>query len=351
MFVPVAKGLPIAVALVALAFAGCTGGDGGKDVGLPGADQGLALPTDDEPPLDLSLGVAAPVWQVGDWWSYRVEFFGALPKTYDARIVVYAEDAEAWYLTSDDRELVLRAGFQHYPTLGKVSKRDLSQFMHGQEVSFFGWPMKNGTREGPFRDFDARWSVQLAELDTGKGKVPGFATVMRRTSDDAVILRHGYSPATKWFTNLSFAFRGGNAVDVQFALSDWGSNFTGELPVVTLLDKIHRPFPVVNAGAPAPPQGQAHQQVSIAGDRILYGAFWGGAQGEYAFCLKDQGTTFGACIGAGAPSDGAPEFEWYEATVTPGTMTVSGYAVTNGWGFLFGELYEIVDETVTLPAS
>lgn len=343
----------VAFVLASLAFAGCTATDGEDDAtGAPPLDGGLGfldvLP--DEPILDFEAGVPVPLWTVGDWWQYKVEYLGALPKTYDAKILVYAEDSEAWYLTSDDRELILRAGFNHYPTLGKVKKADLGEFIHAQDVSFFAWPMKNGTRTGAFRDFDAAWSVSFAELDTGKGTAPGFNTVMRRASDDAVILRHGYSPATKWFTNLSFAFRGGDAVDVQITLQDWGSNFTGEVPVVDFVDKIHRPFPVLDATAPAAPTAQAHEQVTIASERILYGAFWGGAQGEYQFCL-DGGGQLSACIGGG-PSDGAPMFEWYEAPVASGTtISVAGSAATRGPGFLFGELYELHESTVPVPPA
>jgi hypothetical protein len=172
---------------------------------------------------------------------------------------------------------------------------------------------------------------------------------MRRTADDAVILRHGYSPAAQWFTNLSFSFRGVDAVDVRFALQDWGSNFAGDVPVVTFVDKVHRPFPVVDASAPAPPTAQGHEQVPITGDRILYGAFWGEIQGSYSFCVKDGGATY-ACI-ANPADDGAPGFEWYETTVEGTSLVVTGSAASRGPGFLFGELYELQDEVVTLPAA
>lgn len=348
---------PVALSLLVLAFAGCTGSGAKDEVTISGDDfldnKPILGVLPGEPVLDLDAGVPVPVWSVGDWWSYNVEYLGALPKTYDAKIVVYAEDSEAWYLTSDNREMILRAGFNHYPTLGKVKKSDLGEFIHGQEVAFFAWPMKNGTGTARFRDFDAAWSVSFGELDTGKGKVPGFSSVMRRTSDDAVILRHGYSPVAKWFTNLSFSYRGGEPVDVQFTLQDWGTNYTGEVPVVTIVDKVHRMFPIADAAALAAPTTQATESVTVAeGSSVLLGMFYGGAPGHYEFAMRPQGYVNEGHGEAFTVADPGVKFWWVElANARAGTWLGGGGGATNGPGFVFGEMYELHDETVTLPPA
>lgn len=352
----------VAVVLVSLAFAGCTGSEPAARTDASGLRPDPCagcidklLPT--EPAFDFDAGIPAPLWNVGDWWQYKVEYFGALPKTYDAKIVVYAEDSEAWYLTSDNREMILRAGFNHYPTLGKVKKSDLGEFIHDQEVSFFAWPMKNGTRTGTFRDFEAAWSTTATELATGKGPVPGFASVMRRTSDSAVIAHHGWSPLTKWFTNFTFSFRGGEP-DVTFTLQDWGSNHTGELPVVTLVDKVHRLFPVANAAAPGAPSAETRQdfKVDVGGSGLLIGYFAGGAPGQYEWSVSPVGSTYAGGYPAGpdwvwVQPGSEIRFEWIELTNVAATQwTAAGEGATNGSGFLFGEVYELHDQNVTLPA-
>ncbi len=248
-------------------LAGCTEDKGPSDA-AGGSDAAPTAPAgagaDDAPPFDFDAGIPVPVWSIGDWWQYQVDYSSG--ESYDTKIVVYDEDDSTLFVTAEDRELQLRAGITHYPTLGAVAKTTLNGFIHGTEVSFLRFPMQNGTWEGPYRDFTGSYSTTYALLPTPRGEVPGFITTMNDSADGSFRFRHGWSPVTKWFTDFTFDFDGVDPPDVVFTLQDWGSGYNGTLPVVELVDRIHRVFPALGAAPPDPadPQGSVPEQPPAA---------------------------------------------------------------------------------------
>lgn len=308
------------------------------------------------PEFDFTTGIAVPRWSVGDWWSYSIRYESG--ETYEAKFVVFSEDGSSYRVTTDDRELILRAGITHYPNIGGVVKSTLNQFIHGVEVSFLKFPMKNGTWEAPYRDFTGAYETHFSQLDTGKGEVPGFVTTMRHAGDGQVRFVHGWSPVTKWFTDFQFDFDGTGTPDVVVALRDWGTDFNGTLPVVELVDLVHRPFPTVVIGPPDPanPPGPEQPPMQDAftiegeGSSLLLSIFASsGGPGRFDFGVDPHSEPAMGYAMEWQPSAAGSHFAWAEHPEVPsGPYNVVGQGWAQGSAFLFGEAYEVRTTQVTL---
>ena len=332
------------VLLLAILLSGCadTGGSGPvRDT--PVSEQ------DDEPPVpawDWDAGIPVPRWSVGDWWLYHVEY--ASGETYDAHVVVHAEDGAHYHVTADDRELLLRSGITHYPTFGAVGKSGMKQSIHGAEVEYLRFPMKNGTWSAPYRDFTGDYSTTYALLEAGDEVVPGFRTTMADAADGSFRFSHGWSPVTRWFTDFTFDFDGVDPPDVVYTLQDWGSDFTGTLPLVELIDRVHRVFPTLAAappaGAPAqPPPAQETITVEQDGASLLVAMFAGaGGPGKFDFNVGPASAPQEGYAMEWRPTGPGGHFAWREhADVPRGEWGVLGAGAAQGFAFLFGEVYEV----------
>lgn len=340
-----------------LALAGCAGD-------APPVPSSSAAATDADPgaggaTFDFEAGIPVPLWSVGDWWQYRVEFNSG--ETYDSKTVVYAEDGSSYYVTSEDRELLLRSGITHYPTFGPVTKSRLNQLIHGVEVGFLRFPMMNASWEAPYRDFTGVYHSGFAQLATAKGPVPGFFTVMHHGGDGLFRMSNGWSPIPKWFTNFTFDFDGIPPLDVTITLQDWGTNYTGTLPVVELVEGVHRPFPTVVVGPPDPASPPNPSQAPAAtatfmkrdgGTSMLVSMFAGaGGAGSFEYRLTSAASPATGFEYAWRPTSAGSHFEWHEVTAAPaGEWRVTGGGSAQASAFLFLEAYEVMDAGVTLPA-
>jgi hypothetical protein len=330
------------LALACFALAGCTADKPPADADgdVPDSPSGTGAPN--ETPLGASIS-DPPAWNLGDWWQYRVDY--ASGESYTAKIIVYAEDGTNYYVTSEDRELVMRSTIQHYPNFGPVEKGTLANWIHGTKVNDFRWPMENGSWTDTYRDSQATWETDRTELPTGNGPVQGFRTAMRFEDGETRIVQ-GWSPQTKWYTEYAFDFDGIPPVDVTIRLEDWGSNHTGSFPIVELVEGVHRPFPTLVL-PPDPmnlPQGESQDtfQVVQDGSSIMWAMFAAaGGNGDFEYGMGHLESQASHSF-SWRPTGAASYFAWGEiADAATGEWGVTGTGAAEGSAFLFLEAYEV----------
>jgi hypothetical protein len=338
--------------LVLLLLAGCSG----TDEAAVDARQGLLPPTTSAPPpgMDFTAGIPVPVWNVGDWWQYTVVYNSG--ETYDAKIIVYKQEGGKYLITTDNTDLLMRAAFNHYPTISAVTKTSLDQFIHGVQVSHFKFPMKNQSWSAPYRDFEMKYETKFATLDSPMGKVPGFTTTLHHGVDGKLRMAHGWSPLTKWFTDFTWDFDGTGPVDVTARLTSFGSNFTGTVPVVDLVEIVHRPFPTVfvppgtTPTTPNPQQSSVAFKVGAAGSTLLVGMFAGaGGQGSFQMEIAQQGGAAAPTRYEWQPTAAGSHFEWHRIpNPAVGDWHLAAEGAAQNSAFLFGEAYEARTTQATL---
>jgi hypothetical protein len=143
--------------------------------------------------------------------------------------------------------------------------------------------------------------------------------------------------------------------DVTFTLKDWGSNYTGSLPVVEFIDGVHRTFPAVALGSTTPPPAQAPQstasmKIGAAGSSLLVGMFaTAGGAGDFEAQLQPtSGPGTGFSYSWRPPAAGS-HFEWHEyKNPAVGDWNVAGSGSAQASAFLFLEAYEARTTQTTL---
>jgi hypothetical protein len=338
------------MALFVAVLGGCAGPT--ADESLASSPEASDTPTESATQESLFApdgSAALPEWRVGDWWEYNVVY--ATGETYDSRFVVHASDASNYYLTCDNRDLLLRALFTHYPTFGAVTRSTFNHFIHGVEVPFFKFPMKNQTWQAPFRAFTAEFESHYAMLPTGKGEVPGFLTTMTDTADGNPRFVSGWSPEAKYFTSFIWNFDGVGPTDVTFTLKDWGSAHKGTVPVLEITEGVHRPFPtqaVAPPNPPTPPTGNPEARATFTspeGSDIVFGMFASaGGPGNFDFFIgnADRNAEY-----PWRPTAAASYFSWdLYASPPAGEWNVVGAGSAQNFAFMFLEAYAIKTDLV-----
>lgn len=328
---------------VSLLLAGCLSAQGpsqDEDEDQVPSENGIAP----DPSLPLDVVPAPPPWSVGDWWVYEVAY--ASGETYETRFVVHAEDATSWSVTAEDRELMLRAAFNHHPNFSPVEKGSLAQWIHGQKVEDLRWPMENGTWSGKYREDEATWVTSFVPgLATAKGQVPGFTTEMSYPADGRVRAQHSWSPVTKWFTEYSWDFDGRPPVDVTYRLKDWGADHAGTFPLVEVVDRVHRPFPAfalpVGAEAAEQPGHEEPFKIEADGASLLWAVFAAaGGPGTFEYGL-DYAEPPVDGLYAWRPTEAGSHFVWGEVPDAPvGDWKAVGVATAQVSASHFFEIYE-----------
>lgn len=281
---------------------------------------------------------AAPVWAVGDWWTYTVEYPNA-GESNQLTIVVYNEDAGNWYLSGHDRKGNELAEFSHYPPLGAWTKSGFEPTIHGFKIPLFKFPLTDGkTWTDKYRDQDAAWKA------TAKGSA--FEITMTQGGAPPT-LTFTYDRAIGFLKNLEFTF--GNT---RMTLVASGHGYTQPVSVLTFTEHVHGPFPIVranpSAGAPTPPKTETF---TVAGDKaLLWGFYYGGAPGAYQFLMgPSQSAPDNGIERHPQTTDAAAAFLWGEILQPAADewgVAASGATTENG-GFVFAEALEVAETLVT----
>lgn len=324
--------------LAALAFAsGCAAPekvDVPSDPAAPVLDAGDA----EGAPVAGDAG-APPRWRVGDWWTYSVEYVQP-PQTFDMTIVVYGVEGADWLVSSTDRAQNIAAEFSHYPTLGAWSA-NLEGTIHGAKIPFFKWPLTDGkTWDDPYRGIPATWAAKTSDVQTPKGRVPGFDVAMK--ADDGQYANYSYAPSVGWFTKLEQGF---GSPAVRMTLKDSGHAYAGKVSVLQFTEHMHRPLAVLapdpSTGAPLP---QSTQSFTVtAGGTLAWGFYYGGAPGDYSLSFQPVGAGDGVRAGGQTTDHGIQAAFGEVKAPVAGSWVAAGGGVAAAPGFAFGEILEVHD--------
>ncbi|HEX9816798.1 MAG TPA: hypothetical protein VGB18_07450 [Candidatus Thermoplasmatota archaeon] len=321
------------VAILVLA-AGCAGAPESPPPETPAASTGTSV-------VETADPGAAPVWALGDWWTYSIEY----PNSGDSdttTVVVYKEDGGNWYLATDTRQGGELAEFSHYPILGPWTKAGVQPTIHSALIPFFKFPLSDGkTWTDPYRGTPASWKAVKA------GNVFELEVVI----EDGQTVTYGYDRAVGFLTHLEYGF-GGTPNTIMNLLRN-GDNYTGSVSVLTFIEHVHGAYAVVTPPAAAPPSSDVPPTATdfTVGDAqfLLWGFFYGGAPGAYEFTLNPrEGSETEGVEHHQQTTDAASRFLWGEiADPRTGSWGLLAAGVSNGPGFVFAEALEVNEETVS----
>ncbi|MEA3189528.1 MAG: hypothetical protein QOD77_110 [Thermoplasmata archaeon] len=206
-------------ALALLLMAGCTG-ETGPATDTPLDSHGNPVP----PPVQIP----APVWKVGQSWTYSWLIEGD-PNPFDVQSVV-AEATPAGYLlaTPSLASAAIHGAFT-LPTLGLFSPTDLTASADGGTWPWYRFPLSENltwqaslsSKDGEGGTYQQTWAMAASNV-TSRG-----ADIVARV-DGVVIAQYDFDNATGWFTEARFYSEEG---DLQFhiTLKEKAATFQGTL--------------------------------------------------------------------------------------------------------------------------
>lgn len=144
--------------------------------------------------------VPAPVWELGDAWSYAIRSPG---RELSHELVVFRADGEHWWLGVENRTLALEHALRGTnPLLGRIHYDILSPHERGRHAGMYSFPLEDakawsGDLFGRTWQFEARWSAEQGRYLV-EGASPGEARIAL-----------DYESTVEWFTGLRITSGGG----------------------------------------------------------------------------------------------------------------------------------------------
>lgn len=211
---------------VALALAGCLGGEPVAETASVPPGAASAAPTASTSAPDARPVVDVPVWAVGDAWDVE-SYFGESPAQ-AATLVVTAAGADAYTVSTTSEETASFDAAFDISYLGRIRASDLAGAQKDQPVQFFSFPLEDG------KSWTATWdgrSIAITatfapDLPTPIGPQPGFR-IVGVDEEGADYVRYDYVPALRWWSHLQFTE--GYGFTVKAARANW----TGEYAAAT----------------------------------------------------------------------------------------------------------------------
>jgi hypothetical protein len=284
----VRSALLLAVTLALAALAGCS---------TPAAPAAMASTSNALPGTLGALPAAsngtgaaavAPQWQVGQWWTWRIETASA-PAPLEATTAVVAADAGAYQVGSAEPEKAAQLFPFHIVALGSVDRETLAWQAHGSPVQFLRFPLRDGDRFTA--DFwgapKADVVLRAASVQGPAGPEPGFkATATYSGAPDAVFVEADWSLQRGQFVRVATRF-GAEAPFATATLLDEGSGATAKPFSATELVRWSTSLQAPDQAAPRTFSVPADAQM------VLFACFLGGAQGHFqaTMALSDQQAT------------------------------------------------------------
>lgn len=201
--------VPVVLALLSVAFAGCTAGDElAPDDDLP-AGGGASETAELDPVL---TGAAPAAWEVGHHWTYELSFGGTFS------MIVTEDNGGSWEMGTADTNAAWIHHREEISYLGKIGKDDLTGSQDSAQVRYFDFPLTE----------DKTWTTKWDDVDRKITIVSAGETFeFEAYEEDDLAVSYTYDPLVGWFTETTF-YTGGE-VAFSFTLSDHGTNFTGEV--------------------------------------------------------------------------------------------------------------------------
>lgn len=351
-----ARGALLVGLLVVASLAGCTGSDAPAD---PGNASSSALssnatsPSTADPGEDASNAsgpVESPSWEVGTWWSYRVEH--ALGPTTDVTLVVAEADQARYRLGWVQVRPGLPTLLFHFPPVGELSRPDLGWWYHDDTVTVLDFPLEDGkTWTGSMGDDELTYTAE--QVGTRDGQ-PTFA-IEGVNGTGVTLLEAEYSPSVGFFTKISRYFDADGSPSPGVELLEHGTiedlPGNGTVAVPSMTDLVDHAVMGPDPETGRPPMGQPAGTFTVDEEVswLALGAFMGGAEGAYQASWR-------------AP-DGGPEA--FTVTNGPGDSAVTLYtaypedpagqweyeATAGGPGFIFLEAVAVTTDAVDVTAD
>lgn len=242
----------VASSMVFAALAGCLGGASNE------ADAAADVPTQDSllnPDLkgdDLAEEVAqtleitaesevpAPLWTVGEYWTFDTVFSESLGGgSLTSSVVVAFADGDSYTLLSDSRDAAMFEAMFDLPFFGDFDKATLDTTFGGVPFKYYDWPLSEG--KSWTAEFDPGFEAPepytfhaafMPEIPTPAGALPGY-DIHGIDPDDFVAFQYDYVPALHWFNHVYWfneEFPNDlSKADVHLMVTDHGFNWRGEL--------------------------------------------------------------------------------------------------------------------------
>jgi hypothetical protein len=153
-------------------------------------------------------GMAAPQWQVGQWWTWRIASASA-SSPLEATTAVVAADGASYQVGSAQPEKAAQLFPFHLVALGTVEKATLAWQAHGSPVQFLRFPLRDGDKfKADFWGAPAADVVVRAATVTGPaGPEPGFtATATYSGTPEAVFAEADWSTQRGQFVRVATRF-------------------------------------------------------------------------------------------------------------------------------------------------
>lgn len=225
--------LSIALA-AALPLAGCLGGG---DVPAATSAQpeplsnGAGLANDLEDALSLAellaqdpanATVAAPVWSVGDAWSFATQQADGAGEP--VTLAVTASNGQSYTLLPTGEDMAVYDALFDVSYVGPIRATDLAGAQDGTPVRFFDFPLKDG------KSWSTTWdglTITLTAkanpaISTPMGTQAGFDIVATREGGE-VHATYDFVPALKWWSHIEFSAGYG------LRLESFTANWTGSV--------------------------------------------------------------------------------------------------------------------------
>ncbi|HLE96751.1 MAG TPA: hypothetical protein VI997_05205 [Candidatus Thermoplasmatota archaeon] len=244
---------------------------------------GCAAPVPRPSVSDLGdgVGVDAPDWRVGDWWTYHLTS-DVYAKDLEVTLVVGRAGPTGYAVGMPAEDYATDAILFHMPPTGTIS-RALSYDVHDVPFEPLRFPLADGDA------WETAWAATAIELAahgadvrTPSGTERGFVV-----SNEAAKDKHGrdfrleYAPSVGWFASYERAFLDGRALE-RLELVKHGRGFTGEVRLLEGIDVVlleARSGVVLRAGVPASPVLDFTPDAAL--DTLLVACVYGGGPGTY----------------------------------------------------------------------
>lgn len=202
--------------LLGTGLAGCSDGgspgDGGPATGDGGAGTGPAV-----------AEIAAPEWQVGDFWTLESPQQESGPFTH----VVSGDAGDDWVVDTDSRDTAYFDARFDISFLGKVRKSDLAGSQGSARVEFLRFPLRQDL------NWTTTWDGEAMALHAADVR-DGRATIQARRADGTLYADYTYDSRAGYFSRFAFYAPDGTTVGFEWALRTSGSGHSGPLVRWTL---------------------------------------------------------------------------------------------------------------------